>query len=53
MKALQAVYRYLRAPEASTEWPSAVSRLVDAQDRTRAASGGLRRQGGGHRRVHD
>jgi hypothetical protein len=37
-KALQAAYDYLRSPEAATEWPSALSRLVDAQDRAKAAA---------------
>ncbi|MFB9594055.1 hypothetical protein [Streptomyces racemochromogenes] len=35
---LSAAYEYLRTPQASAEWPSAVSRLVDAQDRTKAAA---------------
>ncbi|MET9804666.1 hypothetical protein [Streptomyces sp. NPDC006368] len=35
---LTAAYGYLRTPEAAQEWPSAVSRLIDAQDRTRAAA---------------
>lgn len=30
--AVDAAYAYLRDPKAATEWPSAVSRLVDAQD---------------------
>ena len=38
LKALGAAFDYLRAPEAAREWPSAISRLVDAQDRTRAAA---------------
>ncbi|WP_372412008.1 hypothetical protein [Streptomyces luteireticuli] len=37
-KALETAYDYLRTPEAGREWPSAVSRLVDAQDRTMAAA---------------
>nr|MDT0521298.1 hypothetical protein [Streptomyces sp. DSM 41633] len=37
-KALTAAYDYLRTPEAAKEWPSAVSRLIDAQDRTKAAA---------------
>ncbi|MFJ6862227.1 hypothetical protein [Streptomyces werraensis] len=37
-KALEAAYAYLRTAEAGREWPAAVSRLVDAQDRTRAAA---------------
>jgi hypothetical protein len=37
-KALESAYSYLRTGEAATEWPAALSRLVDAQDRTRAAA---------------
>ncbi|MER7743358.1 hypothetical protein ABTX34_34520 [Streptomyces sp. NPDC096538] len=37
-KALEAAYAYLRTAEAGREWPAAISRLVDAQDRTRAAA---------------
>ncbi|WP_331719056.1 hypothetical protein OG985_48745 (plasmid) [Streptomyces sp. NBC_00289] len=37
-KALESAYAYLRQPEAAREWPAAVSRLIDAQDRTRAAA---------------
>ncbi|GHF74198.1 hypothetical protein GCM10010218_64160 [Streptomyces mashuensis] len=36
--ALAAAYDYLRTPNAAAEWPSAVSRLVDAQDRTTSAA---------------
>jgi hypothetical protein len=35
---LESAYAYLRTPEAAREWPAAVSRLIDAQDRTRAAA---------------
>jgi hypothetical protein len=38
LKGVQAAYDYLRTPEAAQEWPSAVSRLIDAQDRTTAAA---------------
>ncbi|WP_413751711.1 hypothetical protein NRF20_00020 (plasmid) [Streptomyces sp. R-74717] len=38
VKALGTAYDYLRTPEAAKEWPSAVSRLVDAQDRSKAAA---------------
>lgn len=38
IKALGTAYDYLRTPDAAKEWPSAVSRLVDAQDRTTAAA---------------
>ncbi|MGW0294774.1 hypothetical protein [Streptomyces tuirus] len=37
-KALESAYAYLRTPQAGAEWPSAISRLVDAQDRARAAA---------------
>ncbi|MBZ6142462.1 hypothetical protein [Streptomyces olivaceus] len=36
--ALESAYAHLRTPEAAREWPAAVSRLVDAQDRTRTAA---------------
>ncbi|MEU2681309.1 hypothetical protein ABZ638_30980 [Streptomyces sp. NPDC007107] len=35
---LDAAYEYLRTPEAAAEWPSAVSRLIDAQGRAAAAA---------------
>ncbi|MGW3464939.1 hypothetical protein ACWDE9_37600 [Streptomyces olivaceoviridis] len=35
---LEAAYAYLRTAQAGQEWPAAVSRLVDAQDRTLAAA---------------
>ncbi|MFC9282785.1 hypothetical protein [Streptomyces collinus] len=38
LKALQAAYAYLRTPEAAAEWPSALSRLIDAQARTMTAA---------------
>lgn len=38
LKAAMSAYDYLRSPEAAKEWPSAVSRLIDAQDRTKAAA---------------
>lgn len=37
-KALESAYAYLRTPDAAREWPAALSRLVDAQDRTRDAA---------------
>ena len=37
-KALESAYTYLRTPEAAKEWPAALSRLIDAQDRTRTAA---------------
>lgn len=38
VEALDAACAYLRTPEAAAEWPSAVSRLVDAQSRAAAAA---------------
>ncbi|GAA2426249.1 hypothetical protein [Streptomyces coeruleofuscus] len=38
LKALQAAYDYLRTPQAGSEWPAAISRLIDAQERARAAA---------------
>ncbi|MFF3312963.1 hypothetical protein [Streptomyces sp. NPDC002952] len=35
---LESAYAYLRQSDAAREWPAAVSRLIDAQDRTRAAA---------------
>ncbi|MFE1996291.1 hypothetical protein [Streptomyces parvulus] len=37
-KDLERAYAYLREPNAATEWPAAISRLIDAQDQTRAAA---------------
>ncbi|MEU9631490.1 hypothetical protein AB0D89_32465 [Streptomyces luteogriseus] len=37
-KALESAYAYLRTAQAATEWPAAISRLVDAQARTLAAA---------------
>ncbi|TXS34844.1 hypothetical protein [Streptomyces sp. t39] len=37
-RALETAFGYLRDPNAAAEWPSALSRLIDAQDRTRAAA---------------
>ncbi|MEW2623630.1 hypothetical protein [Streptomyces sp. NPDC048106] len=36
--ALDSAYGYLRTPQAGAEWPSAISRLVDAQERALAAA---------------
>lgn len=36
--ALSTAYEYLRRPEAAAEWPSAVSRLIDAQGHAAAAA---------------
>ncbi|UUA11599.1 MULTISPECIES: hypothetical protein [Streptomyces] len=37
-KALESAYAHLRTPQAATEWPAAISRLVDAQERALAAA---------------
>ncbi|MFE6189118.1 hypothetical protein ACFQ6U_32315 [Streptomyces sp. NPDC056465] len=37
-KSLETAYEYLRTPEAAAEWPSAVSRLIDAQGRAAATA---------------
>lgn len=52
-KALEAAYAYLRTPEAGREWPAAISRLVDAQDRTRAAAVAFDERAADIARVHD
>ncbi|MFF8618143.1 hypothetical protein [Streptomyces sp. NPDC015350] len=52
-RALEAAYDYLRTPGAAKEWPSALSRLVDAQDRTRAAARAFDQQAEEIARVHD
>ncbi|MEV6617312.1 hypothetical protein AB0N31_26360 [Streptomyces sp. NPDC051051] len=35
---LESAYSYLRTPQASREWPSAISRLIDAQEHTLTAA---------------
>ncbi|OSZ59295.1 hypothetical protein OQI_17190 [Streptomyces pharetrae CZA14] len=52
-KALEAAYAYLRTPQAATEWPAAISRLVDAQDRTRAAAVAFDERARDIAHVHD
>jgi hypothetical protein len=52
MKALREAYDYLRAPAAATEWRSAISRLIDAQDRTRAAAAAFDRRAEAIAEVH-
>ncbi|MGW7440353.1 hypothetical protein [Streptomyces sp. NPDC054849] len=51
-KALDTAYDYLRTPDAASEWPSALSRLVDAQDRTKAAAAAFDERGLEIARVH-
>ncbi|MFF3343195.1 hypothetical protein [Streptomyces flavidovirens] len=53
MKALRAAYDYLRTPEAAKEWPSAVSRLIDAQDRVKAAAIAFDKRAQEVAEVHD
>jgi len=52
-RALATAYNYLRSPEAATEWPAAISRLVDAQDRTRAAAAAFDVRAEQIAQVHD
>lgn len=52
-RALEAAYGYLRTPDAAKEWPSALSRLVDAQDRARAAAVAFDGRAEEIARVHD
>ncbi|MGW0493483.1 hypothetical protein [Streptomyces olivaceus] len=50
--ALESAYAHLRTPEAAQEWPAAVSRLVDAQDRTRTAADEFDRRAAGIADIH-
>ncbi|MEU3341836.1 hypothetical protein [Streptomyces sp. NPDC006668] len=52
-KALESAYAYLRTPEAAREWPAVISRLVDAQDRTRAAAAAFDERAAEIARVHE
>ncbi|MFI8234955.1 hypothetical protein ACIGDI_39790 [Streptomyces sp. NPDC085900] len=52
-KALESAYAYLRTPEAAREWPAAISRLVDAQDRTRTAAARFDDRAAEIARVHE
>ncbi|MFI0141904.1 hypothetical protein [Streptomyces luteogriseus] len=52
-KALESAYAYLRTAQAGAEWPSAISRLVDAQDRTRAAASAFDERALEIARVHE
>lgn len=52
-KALAAAYDYLRTPEAAREWPAALSRLIDAQDRTKAAAAAFDARAERIASVHD
>ncbi|QNP67966.1 hypothetical protein [Streptomyces genisteinicus] len=52
-RALDDAFAFLRDPAASAEWPSALSRLIDAQDRTRAAATAFDTRAREIARVHD
>ncbi|MGW0573018.1 hypothetical protein [Streptomyces tauricus] len=52
-KALESAADYLRTPQASTEWMSALSRLVDAQERALAAASAFDDRAREIARVHD
>ncbi|MFF8234742.1 hypothetical protein [Streptomyces caelestis] len=52
-KALESAYDYLRTPQAASEWPAAISRLVDAQERARAAAVAFDERAVGIARVHE
>ncbi|MFB7049678.1 hypothetical protein ACFCX7_26495 [Streptomyces microflavus] len=49
---LEAAAAYLRTPQASTEWPSAVARLVDAQRAAAAAAAAFDERGQAIAQVH-
>ncbi|MBQ0855721.1 hypothetical protein J8N05_47055 (plasmid) [Streptomyces sp. BH-SS-21] len=53
IKALESAYAYLRTPEAAAEWPSALSRMVDAQDRAMAAASAFDDRAWEIARVHE
>ncbi|MCX4231763.1 hypothetical protein [Streptomyces ortus] len=53
LKALESASGYLRTPQASTEWMSALSRLVDAQERALAAASAFDDRACEIARVHD
>ncbi|MFC8201722.1 hypothetical protein ACFUTV_41035 [Streptomyces sp. NPDC057298] len=52
-KALESAYAYLRTPAAAAEWPSALSRLIDAQERALAAASAFDDRAVEIARVHD
>jgi hypothetical protein len=52
-KALESAYAYLRTPQAAPEWPAAISRLVDAQERTLAAAAAFDERAVDIARVHE
>ncbi|MFF7329688.1 hypothetical protein [Streptomyces sp. NPDC008150] len=53
LRTMTAAFDYLRDPEASREWPSAIARLLDAQDRTIAAAEAFDIPARNIARVHD
>lgn len=53
LKALEAAYAYLRSSEAAAEWPAALSRLIDAQDRAQSAAAAFDERAGRIAYVHD
>ncbi|MEU4490082.1 hypothetical protein AB0H94_35295 [Streptomyces purpurascens] len=53
LKALQSAYDYLRTPQAGPEWPAAISRLVDAQERALAAAVAFDERAEDIARVHN
>ncbi|OII61316.1 hypothetical protein BJP40_05960 [Streptomyces sp. CC53] len=52
-RALEAAFDYLRTAQAAVEWPSAISRLVHSQDRTKAAACAFDERGREIAEVHD
>ncbi|MFE1519571.1 hypothetical protein ACFW9I_22575 [[Kitasatospora] papulosa] len=52
-EALDTAYAYLRTPKAAAEWPSAVSRLIDAQSRAGAAAAAFDERGQQIADAHD
>ncbi|MEV4044254.1 hypothetical protein [Streptomyces sp. NPDC049744] len=50
---LEKAYAYLRSSDAGTEWLAAISRLVDAQDRVRAAAAAFDERAADIADVHD
>ncbi|MGW4551732.1 hypothetical protein ACWEN4_36130 [Streptomyces violaceorubidus] len=50
---LEKAFAYLRTPAAATEWPAAISRLIDAQDLARAAAAAFDERAADIAHVHD
>ncbi|MGW4855333.1 hypothetical protein ACWEPZ_29325 [Streptomyces sp. NPDC004288] len=51
--ALDRAYDYLRTPEATREWPAAITRVVDAQERAQAAAVAFDERARGVADVHE